>query len=130
MGKVYGKEEAWTFEPHVAEKLFHELIAEANAGGQTIRVLLNHRIVEAEVKDSRLKRIMLEKVAAGPRNEPGHPDHIEEHIPIEAAMFIDCGYDRQPSIARASSHKSPGRRICAWLRQLGRATHANGIVVL
>jgi len=93
LGKIYGKEEAWTFEPHVAEKLFHDLIAEANAGGEKIRVLLNHRIVEAEVKDGRLTRVMLEKVRAGPRNEPGHPDHIEEHIPVEAAMFIDCGYE-------------------------------------
>src|SRR5436305_14939445 len=44
LGKVYGKEEAWTFEPHVAERLFGQMIADANAGGEKIRVLLNHRI--------------------------------------------------------------------------------------
>ncbi|HYG74743.1 MAG TPA: FAD-dependent oxidoreductase [Planctomycetota bacterium] len=28
LGKVYGKEEAWTFEPHVAEKIFEDMVRE------------------------------------------------------------------------------------------------------
>jgi hypothetical protein len=30
LGQAYGKDEAWTFEPHVAERVFNEMIREAN----------------------------------------------------------------------------------------------------
>src|SRR5205085_2279594 len=58
-----------------------------------IQVLLNHRIAEADVRDRQIRRIMVEKVPADWANAPGHPDHIEEHIPIAAQVFIDCGYE-------------------------------------
>lgn len=112
LGKHYGKDESWVFEPHVAEKLFHDLINEANANGEKIRVLLNHRIAEADVKDATLRRIMVERVPAGPRNEPGHPDHVEEHLPIEAAMFIDCGYEGDLMAAAKVSY-TVGREAAA-----------------
>src|SRR5882724_8424778 len=38
LGKIYGKDESWVFEPHVAEKILHDLLDEANAGGEKIKV--------------------------------------------------------------------------------------------
>src|SRR5437763_15892132 len=54
IGKAYGKDEAWVFEPHVAEAALNELIARANQKDKKIQVLLNHRIVEAEVRDRQI----------------------------------------------------------------------------
>jgi hypothetical protein len=93
IGKVYGKEEVWVFEPHVAELVLNDLIAQTNDKDRKIQVLLNHRIVEADVRDRHIRRIMVEKVPTDWANAPGHPDHIEEHIPIAAQFFIDCGYE-------------------------------------
>src|SRR5438874_3083778 len=52
VGKEYDKDESWVFEPHVAEKVLHDLINEANAGGEKIKVLLNHRIEEVDSRDA------------------------------------------------------------------------------
>lgn len=93
IGKVYGKEESWIFEPHVAEKALNDLIAEANGKQRRIEVLLDHRIAEADVRDRRIRRIMLEKAPSDGANAPGHPDAIVEHVPLTAAMYIDCTYE-------------------------------------
>ncbi|HEX4794820.1 MAG TPA: FAD-dependent oxidoreductase [Humisphaera sp.] len=87
VGKVYGKEESWVFEPSVAEKVLHELIAEANAGGEKIKVLLNHRIEEVDARDALIRRIMLARASNADATI------VEEHIPAEAASFIDCTYE-------------------------------------
>src|SRR6266478_6095164 len=81
VGKAYGKEESWVFEPSVADRVLHELIAEANAGGEKIKVLLNHRIEEVDARDALIRRIMLARASNADATI------VEEHIPADAASF-------------------------------------------
>ena len=87
VGKEYGKDESWVFEPHVAEKVLHDLINEANAGGEKIKVLPNHRVEEVDSRDALIRRIML---ARGSNTDV---TVVEEHTPVDAASFIDCTYE-------------------------------------
>lgn len=42
----------WTYEPHVAEKIFHEMLNEAHVG-----IFLNERLTEADVENNRISAI-------------------------------------------------------------------------
>src|SRR5579863_7110765 len=86
IGKHYGKDEQWTFEPHVAEQVFRQWVADAG-----VKVLFEHRFAEVDKQGPRIERIMLEHVSADSSNAPGAT--LREHVPIEAKMFIDAGYE-------------------------------------
>jgi FAD dependent oxidoreductase len=108
IGKVYGEPETWMFEPHVAEKVFADLIAEANADGEKIRVLLNHRIGEVEKAAGRIGRIELAHVPSDDRNAPAADEKLIEHVIVESAMYIDAGYEGD-LMARAKVGYTVGR---------------------
>src|SRR3954471_1970261 len=55
LGKHYGKDEQWTFEPHVAEKILNQWIAESG-----VKVLMEHRLAEVDKEAGRIRRLMLE----------------------------------------------------------------------
>jgi len=56
IGRAYGRKDAvWTFEPHVAENAFRDLVAENN-----LDVLFEHRVVSAQKGGTRLASIKLE----------------------------------------------------------------------
>jgi hypothetical protein len=88
IGKHYGKDEQWTFEPHVAEQILNAWIAEAG-----VKVLLEHRLAEVDKEASRIRRLMLEHVPADPSNAPGRMENLKEHVQVDAAMFIDATYE-------------------------------------
>ena len=77
IGAYYGKFEQWTFEPHVADKVFADYIREAD-----LKVLKNTRIIGARKEGTRLTGIELEN-ASNPA----------ERQTIQARMFIDCTYE-------------------------------------
>lgn len=77
IGKYYGVEEQWIFEPHVAENIFKDYIKEAN-----IEVIFSHRITNAIKKNSAISAIILESVK--------NPKKITR---ISAKQFIDCSYE-------------------------------------
>ncbi|MDB5302016.1 MAG: xanthan lyase, partial [Phycisphaerales bacterium] len=112
IGKVYGEPESWKFEPHVAEKTFADLIAEANAGGEKIRVLLNHRIGEVEKNSGRIGRIELAHVPSDDRNAPGADEKLIQHVIVESSMYIDAGYEGD-LMARAKVGYTVGREASA-----------------
>lgn len=112
VGRVYGEAEAWKFEPHVAEKVFAELIAEANAGGEKIRVLLNHRVGEVEKLAGRIGRVELAHIPSDDRNAPGAEEKLIEHVIVESAMYIDAGYEGD-LMARAKVGYTVGREASA-----------------
>lgn len=88
LGKQYGKDEAWLFEPHVAERVLREWVADAG-----VKVLLEHRLAEVDKPRGRIERILLEHVPADPTNAPGPSQQIREHVAVEAGLFIDAGYE-------------------------------------
>ena len=79
LGKHYGKFEQWIFEPHVAEKVFHDYISSSG-----VKVLYQHRIIKAEKNNGWLKEIVLENSVS--------PATAAEKV-IAAKMFIDCSYE-------------------------------------
>ena len=93
IGKVYGKEEAWTLRA-----------ARRGIGPQRFdRPSQRQRPQDSGAAQPSDRRSGRARRAAPPNhgregadrwgNAPGHPDHIEEHIPIAAQFFIDCGYE-------------------------------------
>lgn len=76
LGRHYGKEIAWTFEPHVAENVFKEMVKEAG-----VTVYYNHRL----------------KQQGGVRKR-GVPTRITEIVmengkTFRAKVFVDCTYE-------------------------------------
>jgi ribulose 1,5-bisphosphate synthetase/thiazole synthase len=88
IGRHYGKDEQWTFEPHVAEQIFQQWIFEAG-----VKILFEHRLAEVDKEAGRIRRIMLENIPADPSNAPGRIENLKEHVQVEAAMFIDATYE-------------------------------------
>jgi len=77
IGKHYGKEEQWIFEPHVAENIFLDYVRKAQ-----INVLYSFRISSLSKNGTSITEISVE-----------HSDGTEENKIIRAKMFIDCTYE-------------------------------------
>ncbi|MDX2246195.1 MAG: FAD-dependent oxidoreductase [Bacteroidia bacterium] len=80
IGQHYGEFEQWTFEPHVAAKIFKEYIGKAG-----IEVLYQHRIIDAEKLGADLRSITLENT------DPNASTTVP--YTVKAAVFIDCSYE-------------------------------------
>ena len=90
VGREYGKNDAWwTFEPHVAEKVFRSLVAE-----NQVEVVFEHRLRAAAKDGARVSRVTFEHAppqdtgAPSPAALPGSPAFV-----IEAKVFLDCTYE-------------------------------------
>lgn len=79
LGSHYGTLEKWIFEPHVAENIFRQYIAE-----EEIEVWYNRRIIAASKEGSCIRDITLEDSTA--------PDNNTNCV-VEAKVFIDCTYE-------------------------------------
>ena len=79
LGQHYGNFENWTFEPHVAERLFGEYVQRAN-----IPVLYQRRLVSVDKQGARIRTITLENAA--------RPDPKTNQV-VKAKMFLDCSYE-------------------------------------
>ena len=101
VGKAYGKDEpAWTFEPHVAEQVFRDLVKE-----HEVPVVFEHRIVGATKDGARLTRISLEHAPPQPNGAPA-PAALAggKTVTVEAAVFIDCSYEGDVMAAAGVSY--------------------------
>nr|MCU0355274.1 FAD-dependent oxidoreductase [Cytophagales bacterium] len=94
IGKHYGRLEQWTFEPHVAEKIFNDYIREAK-----VTVLFAHRIVSAKKQNGLIQEIVLENSAK--------PNPATNQT-VRAKQFIDCSYEGD-LMARAGVSYTVGR---------------------
>lgn len=101
VGKIYGKEEAWTFEPHRAEQVMRELIAEAR-----VTLLSEHRIAEVSLAGGKIERILLEHSPTDSANAP--IGYFREHVIVQAAFWIDASYEGD-LMARAKVGFAVGR---------------------
>lgn len=79
IGNHYGKFEQWTFEPHVADKVFADMINEAK-----LNIIKNHRLVDVRKDDGYIREIMVEV--------SDKPDY-KTNKKIQAKMFLDCTYE-------------------------------------
>jgi hypothetical protein len=77
IGKHYGKEEQWVFEPHVAESVFLDHINKAD-----INVLYEYRLASVNKSGININEIIVE-----------HSSGNGGHKSIRAKMFIDCSYE-------------------------------------
>ncbi len=79
IGTHYGKLEQWTFEPHVASKVFDNMIAEAK-----IEIVRNHRLTGVQKTDGYIREITVEV--------SDKPSKITNQT-IQAKVFLDCTYE-------------------------------------
>ncbi len=79
VGTHYGALEKWIFEPHVAEKVYRQYIAEEN-----IELWCNRRIIAAAKDKSRIVSITLE--------DSVNPNR-KTNVVVEAKVFIDATYE-------------------------------------
>jgi hypothetical protein len=92
VGKEYGKNEAqWTFEPHVAEKVCRDLVAENG-----VEVIFEHRLRPrgAAKNGARITQATFEHAppqATGAPSPAALPD--SPPLVVEAKMFLDCTYE-------------------------------------
>src|SRR3954468_10232373 len=54
IGKHYGKDEAWTFEPHVAEDIFFQMVNEAR-----VTLILSQRLASVKKDATRIREITM-----------------------------------------------------------------------
>ena len=71
VGKYYDVPEHWRFEPHIAERVFQDWIAEEKIGAHYTSFL-----ARVEMRDNRIQRLW-----------------TENGIEVSAKMFIDCSYE-------------------------------------
>jgi hypothetical protein len=107
IGREYGRTEAvWTFEPHVAEKAFRDLVGENNLD---LDVLFEHRVVSAQKDGARLMSIALEHAppqATGAPTAAALPNSPQ--VIVSAKVFLDCSYEGD-LMARAGVSYAVGR---------------------
>ena len=89
--------DGYWYEADLAEKIFHDWIAET---GGRIRLLLSHKLIQAEVRSNSLKAIVLENRA-----------DLTLTVRISAAVFVDGTYegDLAASPERPSAPARAGR---------------------
>jgi hypothetical protein len=79
LGIHYGQPEMWTFEPHVAESIFNDMVNSPN-----IKVLSKYRLKKVLKENTILREIILESIES-----PGWKSRFR----IKAKMFIDCSHE-------------------------------------
>ncbi|HEX6069890.1 MAG TPA: FAD-dependent oxidoreductase [Longimicrobiaceae bacterium] len=94
VGRVYGRFEAWQFEPKVAEQVFESYVDEAG-----VEILFSRRLAAVTKEGSRIRTVTLEYAGGG----AGSPD-----LEIAAAQFIDASYEGD-LLARAGASFVVGR---------------------
>lgn len=88
VGKHYGKNEAWTFEPSVAEKVFRALVAE-----HKVPVLFEHRLGKVVKEGTRIRRLELDHAPPEESGAPAAQPRQPAAVAVEAAVFLDCSYE-------------------------------------
>src|ERR1041385_6015713 len=86
VGKHYGKDEAWTFEPHVAEDIFFQMVNDAG-----VTLYLSQRLATVRKEGARIREITMESGRA-----------------FRAKVFIDASYEGD-LMARAGVKYTVGR---------------------
>lgn len=94
IGKHYGKEEQWIFEPHVAEQVFLDHVNKVK-----LDVLYEHRLFSVSKDGSAITEIIVE-----------HSKGLAQNKKIRAKMYIDCSYEGD-LMAKAGVSYTVGREI-------------------
>jgi hypothetical protein len=88
IGQAYGLDrEGYFFEPHVAERMYREMLAEAG-----VRVEYEHRVVGVDRHEGRIDRIHVEHVPTDKINAPV-ASNGKNTKSVRAAVFIDATYE-------------------------------------
>ncbi len=79
IGRQYGKEEAWIFEPHVAQNVFEQYLIEAK-----INVLYGKRVFNVQKKGLAITKVFFEDAES---------PNIFPKMWVKASQIIDCSYE-------------------------------------
>ncbi|GEO03573.1 xanthan lyase [Adhaeribacter aerolatus] len=94
IGSYYGKFEQWTFEPHVAEKVFADFIREGK-----LDIMKSRRVTGVKKEGEWIREIVLEDAQTPVRTND---------LTVKAKMFMDCTYEGD-LMARAGVSYTVGR---------------------
>lgn len=103
LGHAYGRDEAWTFEPGLAERTFESMIAESS-----VEVRHGLRVIGVRKSGQRIERITLERVPTDAFNAPVAATAAAQQVNVVAKMFVDASYEGD-LMARAGVTYSVGR---------------------
>jgi hypothetical protein len=95
LGRHYGKEEAWTFEPHVAEDILFQMINEAG-----VTLYLSQRLAQVMKDGARIREIRMESGRV-----------------FRAKIFIDASYEGD-LLARAGVECTVGREANSTYQEM------------
>jgi hypothetical protein len=107
LGKFYGKDETWQFQPHHAEQVFKDLVAE-----NKVMVLMEYRLAELQKAGRRIVSITVEKAPPLDNGAPAPRAVPNSEQTISAAMFIDATYEGD-LLAKAGVSYHVGREAVA-----------------
>lgn len=111
LGSHYGVDEAWTFEPHVAERVYKDLVA-----SHRVEVLFEHRVIAANKSNSRITQIILEHAPTDHYNAHVASPASTAQITIAAKVFIDASYEGD-LMARAGVSFAVGREAASLYQE-------------
>jgi len=78
----------WSVEPHVAEKLFEQLLAK-----HKVEVIREARLASVQKSGRRIGSITLDKAPVDSHGAPAAQAQERNFLTIEAAIFMDCSYE-------------------------------------
>src|SRR4051812_30236100 len=106
VGKFYGQEEGWQFQPHHAEAVFEEWVKE-----NKLNVVREQRLKSVRKEGKRIIAIVLEKAPTDELNAQV-ADASGDGLEIEAKVFIDATYEGD-LMAKAGVSYTVGRESSA-----------------
>jgi len=106
VGKFYGQEEGWQFQPHHAEAVFEEWVKE-----NKVRVVREERLKSVRKEGKRILAIALEKAPTDEMNAQV-ANASGDGLEIEAKVFIDATYEGD-LMAKAGVSYAVGRESSA-----------------
>jgi hypothetical protein len=106
VGKFYGQEEGWQFQPHHAEVVFEEWVKD-----NKITVVREQRLKSIRKEGKRIVAIVLEKAPTDETNAQV-ANASGEGLEIEAKVFIDASYEGD-LMAKAGVSYAVGRESSA-----------------
>jgi hypothetical protein len=80
--------DGWHLEPHVAELIFDQWIAEHH-----VEVVREARLASIKKDGRRIRSVTLDKAPPDHRGAPAAVALEREFLDVDAAMFIDCSYE-------------------------------------
>jgi hypothetical protein len=111
----------WTHEPHVAEMIFRDWLADYG-----VPIIFNSRISVARKTSTRLRSITLDYAPPDHRGAPAASATEPGYLEVEAAMFIDASYEGDLIALTGVSYTTQRESRAQYDESLAGVCYSNG----